>query len=435
MLKTILRKEHKNDWEKRTPLTPNAIKTLKSNGYNVDVEESSIRIFSDDEYAAIPSALFQSPNEHQLVIGIKEPPIDSIREQQVHICFSHTTKGQDYNMPLLQRMLDKNITLLDYELITDQSDKRTIAFGRHAGIAGAIDTFAVLGQKYKKKSVTSALTEVKQTIHYKTIDTVKVALSKINMDSGQPIRVVIIGSGNVGKGSEEVCQWLGLKKLDAELFIANELPSDLLNKSWYVVLSSRHIHEKIAISQPQNSQSSSVPSSEFDTADFYTEGKKKYKSKIESLLGRFDVLIQAAYWTDFYPHHLTEEQFCRNADKLPEVIGDITCDIDGSFSCTKKISSIDEPAYSFNARTLEVHDGIVANELTVMAIDNLPCELSLDASEHFSSKLVNYTPHLMNMDLDVAFEDLQLIDELKKSVIVYRGELTEKFKYLEQFLS
>ena len=417
MLKTILRKEHNGRWERRTPLTPSAVANLHAKGYQIDIERSDIRIFDDNDYLISPINAYDSPNDHQLVIGIKEPPVDSIMTGQVHLCFSHTIKGQDYNMPLLQKYIDQKSSLLDYELIVDETGKRTIAFGVQAGIAGAVDSFWIAGEKLKLNGQISELTKVRQTVEYQTIENLKSNLSKVNLQKDTPIRAVIIGSGNVGNGSEQVCQWLGLPKIDAETLINNQQPEG----SWYCVVSSRHIHKRIA-------------GGDFDYAEYMEKGKQAYTSLIPSLLGRFNILIQTSFWTEFYPRHLDNDQLIEYKEQLPWVLGDISCDIDGSFVCTQKASTTGNPAFSYNPLTKRVKDGIDADEMTVMSIGNLPCELSQDASEHFSSKLETYTPYLMDMNLNLSFEKLNLPEELKRSVIVYKGELTESFKYLSQFL-
>jgi len=417
MLKTILRKEHKNQWEKRTPLTPQAVENLISDGLTVDFEYSDVRIFNDSTYQNHNAIGFNTPDNHQLVIGIKEPPVDSIQQEQVHLCFSHTIKGQDYNMPLLQQFIDKQATLLDYELMVDDAGFRTIAFGEYAGIAGAVDSLWIAGEKLKQIDKASGLSSVKQTIHYKTIDTVKQSLAEINMQEGAPIRVLIIGTGNVSRGAEQVCQWLGLPKLEGDDFLANNLPEG----SWYVVAGIEHLHQRLS-------------DGGFDLDEYFEKGKSAYKSILDSLLGRFDILLQCSFWTDFYPRHLGNAQIIDAGDKMPWVVGDISCDINGSFICTQKASTIEHPAFSYDANTGVMTDGIDWSGTTVMSIDNLPCELSLDASIHFSNKLEQYTPHLMKMDLQQSFEQLELFDELKCAVIVYKGKLTEKFQYLSDSL-
>ncbi len=422
MLKTILRKEHKNKWEKRTCLTAEGIKRLAEDGYVIDVEKSNIRIIPDEEYLQAGSDLVDTPDSHQFILGIKEPPVDSIKTNQVHLAFSHTHKGQAYNMPLLQKFLDKKSCLFDYEFITDESGQRTIAFGRYAGIAGAVDTLGLTGEKLKLQGIRSPLQNIKQSWQYQDVKSLKNELEAINIESSKPIRVLIVGSGKVGKGSAEVCEWLGLERLSAKDFISKNLPEG----SFYTVLSSRHLYRKK--DQP------SVSPDDFDYEDFLEQGKLEYDTVFPEFLGQFDVFLHTPYWEEKYPALLPLEVLKTYANKLPLVIGDITCDIEGSLVCTKKNTDTDSPAITYFPETDSYIDGLVAEGLSVMAIDNLPCELPRDASGHFSSILPKYIPMIMDMDLTLSWEDNNLPEILKRAVIVYKGELTPNFEYLNEFL-
>lgn len=417
MLKAILRKEHKNQWEKRTPLTPDAIKELKAQGYDIDVEQCDIRVHPNEDYVKAGAQLVDTPANHQLVIGIKEPPVDSILPGQVHIAFSHTIKGQSYNMPLLQRFIDQGATLFDYETIVNERGARTIAFGRFAGIAGAIDTFAIAGQKLSLINKQSDIQKVLQTYRYKGIEDIKSAFADFDLQKGEPLRVLIVGTGNVGKGAEEVCRWLKLPKVDIQSVALGHLPEG----SWYTVASSRHINERI-------------DGEDFEFDDFVAKGTSEYISTFDRLLGKFNILIQTPYWTEKYPKHLDRNRMLEHKAKLPWVIGDISCDINGSLECTKIASTIDEPAFTYNPETDDYKMGISWDGPTVMSIDNLPCELSLDASRHFSSILKDYIPYLIDLDLSLEFDDLELHPELYRSLIVYKGKLTPNYKYLKKYL-
>ncbi len=417
MLKTVLRKEHKNQWERRTPLTPEAIKSLKDKGFDIDVEQSEIRVYSDADYQASGAELVGTPDNHELVVGIKEPPVDSIQPGQVHVAFSHTIKGQDYNMPLLQKFLDQGASLFDYETIVNERGARTIAFGRFAGIAGAIDTFAATGQKLALINKASDIQQVTQTHLYPGIDAIKQSFANLDLQKGEPLKVLIVGTGNVGKGAEEVCRWLKLPKVDIQSIMLGHIPEG----SWYTVASSRHINGR-------------KDGKDFEFDDFVANGVDEYVSTFDQLLGKFNVLIQTPYWTEKYPKHLDRQRMLDNKTKLPWVIGDISCDINGSLECTKIASTIDEPAFTYNPETDEIKDGVCWEGPTVMSIDNLPCELSSDASNHFSAILKNYMPHLMQLDLSLSFEDLELHPELYRSLIVYKGKLTPNYKYLKQYL-
>ncbi|MBT8448445.1 MAG: alanine dehydrogenase, partial [Gammaproteobacteria bacterium] len=180
MLKAILRKEHKNRWERRVALTPDSVAELHSAGLRIDIENCNTRVFSNASYLAAGAELVQTPDRHDLVLGIKEPPITSIQTDQLHLCFSHTIKGQDYNMPLLQKFIDQRATLIDYELMTNEQGMRTIAFGRYAGIAGAIDTLWLYVKKLRLNGRVSCLEGLKQTWEYKTLAEAEQALQRLD---------------------------------------------------------------------------------------------------------------------------------------------------------------------------------------------------------------------------------------------------------------
>lgn len=417
MLKTVVRKEHKNDWEKRTALIPACAAELVEKGFPISIEPSEIRIYSDSDYAKAGVPTDGCPENGQFIVGIKEPPVNSIQANQVHLAFSHTIKGQDYNMGLLQKFIDEKATLIDYEPIVDDSGDRTIAFGRFAGIAGAIDSFMVAGKKHAARNKSSCLSAVKQTWQYRSIDEIKESFSKIDINQGEPVQVLIVGTGKVGKGAEEVCQWLGLPKIDIQQLLDGGQPSG----SWYTVASSRHINRR------KDGQA-------FEMQDFVEKGVDAYESTFDQLLGKFSILLQTPYWTEKYPKHLDRERMLANEEKLPLVVGDISCDINGSLECTTKASDIDTPAFTYHIESGESTDGITADGISVMSIDNLPCELSRDASEHFSDVLRGYMKNLMSIDLSQTFENSGLIPELARAVIVYNGELTPSFKYLQSFL-
>jgi len=422
MLNTVIRKEHKNDWEKRTALTPSDAEELVKKGFPISVEPSEIRVFSDEDYKGRGIKLDGCPQKGDFVVGIKEPPVSSIQENQVHLAFSHTIKGQDYNMPLLQKFIDQKATLIDYEPIVDESGKRTIAFGRFAGIAGAIDSFYVAGKKYTVRNEESCLSQIKQTWQYGSIAQVKQHFDSIDLSVGEPVRVLVVGTGNVGKGSEEVCQWLGLPQVDIEQVLEGNTPGG----NWYAVASSRHIN--------QRKDSGANGEKAFDMSDFVEQGINAYESTFENLLGQFNILLQTPYWTEKYPKHLPQSVMLENINKLPLVVGDISCDINGSLECTTKASDIDAPAFTYNVKQSGSTDGILAKGISVMSIDNLPCELSLDSSLHFSAILKDYMQNLMSIDLSKPFEKCGLINELAGATIVYKGQLTPKYRYLQSFL-
>ena len=168
--------------------------------------------------------------------------------------------------------------------------------------------------------------------------------------------------------------------------------------------------------------------------DYRLHGAARYESTFYRYLGRFNILLQTPYWDTQYPRQLSREQLRQYRDKLPYVIGDISCDIDGSLACTLRESSIDDPAYTYLPETHETRDGISWDGPTIMAISHLPCQLAIDASNHFSKVLSRFIPEIVAMDLSRDLAGCGLSRELQKATIVYRGELTPGYAYLEDHL-
>lgn len=409
-----IRKEYKGRWEGRTPLTPRAVAAL-ADRMTIKVERSDTRTYEDAAYEEAGATLIDSGGA-KVVLGIKEPPLDIIGENQVHLCFSHTFKGQSFNMKLLRTFMDRGCTLIDYETMRDETGTRVIAFGRYAGIAGAVDTFNVAGRKFAQKRGAGALSKVEQTWRYGTLEKLKSSLGSIQLDDEKPIRVLIVGKGNVGIGAEEVCQWMGFPKITRE-----QLLHDQPAGSWYCVVNTPDIV-------------AAKDGSDYDKATYRKEGSQAYDSTFTQYLGKFDILLQTPYWEPKYPYMLPREVMLEYRDQLPVVIGDITCDINGSLACTLRESTIDEPAYTYLPETHEIEDGISWDGPTVMAIDHLPCELALDASAHFSRILTQYLPEIVNADLTQPIASCGMGRLLQDATIVYNGKLTERYAYLNDFL-
>lgn len=416
-LTAFVRAEHKSPWEGRTPLTPEATQVLVDRGIPVVVERSEFRCHKDNAFARAGATLSEDLHGARLVLGIKEPALDAIEPGQIHVAFSHTIKGQAYNMPLLQRFIDQKATLIDYETMRDEKGVRTIAFGRFAGIAGAVDTFHILGRKLVKKGIVSSLSQIDPTYRYDTIERLRAQLRELDDFVAYPLRVLINGTGNVSRGCQEVCRWMGLQEVTPEQIADGRGPEG----SWFCVTASRDIVKR-------------RDGGAFDAAEYRAHGKSRYENDFHKYLGSFNVLLQTIYWDETYPKQLDTQDFLTFGDRLPAVIGDISCDIDGSLACTKKASTIDEPAFSYYPEDGRIEDGIHWNALSVMSIDHLPCQLSLDASEHFAKILAEYLVELAAVDLDQPLADSGLGRLLREATIVYNGALTEPYAYLQTYL-
>lgn len=418
MLKTCIRREIKSDWERRAPLTPDAVKGLISKGLPISVEACDVRKFSDRDYEEAGATIVDQCENAELILGIKEPQIEAVQPNQVHVAFSHTIKGQSYNMALLKAFLDQKGTLIDYETMRDTSGTRVIAFGRYAGIAGAVDTFHLAGKKWQQKGIASDLVSLGMTHGFHDLDELSAHLRAMAPLKGEPLKVLIVGTGNVSQGCVEVCQWLGLPSVPIEAVGQGKAPES----SWYAVAGTEDIFRK-------------RDGGPYDRAEFREYGAERYENAFTQYLGHFNVLLQTSYWATHYPRQLDFQTLREYRDKLPFMIGDISCDINGSLQCTQLATTIDDPAMTYLPDEEKEVQGISWAGPTIMSIDHLPCELSFDASNDFSRILKSLVPLIAGVSLDKPLHESGMSQLLQDATIVYRGELTPNYKYLEAYLN
>ena len=417
MLGIVVRKETKNKWERRTPLTPETVARLASEGIAVAVERSAVRVYGDELYEKIGATMATTSNDADVVVGIKEPPLNTIQPGQVHLAFAHVIKGQPYNMPLLKAFLERGATMIDYEPMLDDKEGRVAAvFSRFAGISGTLETLRIAALKLQSKGISSSLAALEQPWTYGRLEKAREVLRTI-APLTDTLRILIVGRGNVGQGCAFVCKELGIPELAPESLDQTNVPAG----PWFAVVDAAEIVQ-------------ANDGRPFNFAEYVEAGKLLFDSTFERYLGNFDILLQGAYWDERYPRQLPLEVLTRRAADLPMVIGDISCDIDGTLECTTMATSIDDPAYTFNVTQMNAEEGISWQGPTIMSIDNLPCELPADASDEFSRLLYRSIPCIANMDLSKSFRECGLSTELQRGCIVYKGELTPSFRYLERFL-
>jgi len=424
-----IRKEDKNIWERRVPLIPEHVRELKEkNGIEFFVEPFAERAFSNDEFAAAGAELNGDFSSCPLVIAVKEIPIKFLMPEKTYIFFSHTIKGQDYNMPLLQKLLDLKCTLIDYECITDEKGRRLVFFGRYAGLSGMIETLHGMGLRYKSLGYDTPFLNVKSAYEYKDLTHAKEEIAKIGEEIKEkgfpkelsPMVIGFTGYGNVSKGAQEVFDELPFKQITPDELLTLEDGNDKL--IYKVEFKEEDIVEPVD------------ESSQFELQDYY-QHPEKYKSKFEQYLNKMDVLVNAVYWDERYPRLVTKDWVKRNADNLKlQIVSDISCDIDGSIEFTEKVTEPDVPAFVYNPDTDSITDGFDGKGVVDIAIDNLPTEIPVDASIGFSNALLPFIPGILDADLSNSFEEVNFPDAIKRAVIVYKGELTPNFKHLKKYL-
>jgi saccharopine dehydrogenase (NAD+, L-lysine-forming) len=428
-----LRKEEKA-FEARVPIIPEHVKSLRDQ-HHIDffVEPSSQRAFSDNDYKKVGATIVPLKGiGAQVVFGIKEMPIGFFERDVVYVFFSHTIKGQKYNMPMLRNILESGATLVDYERVVDEKGRRLIFFGNWAGMAGICDTFHVLGERLTLEGITpNPFSGMKSTLELKSLDAVKEefrSLAKRIIKQGipkefNPFVVGFAGYGNVSRGAQEIFDILPHKVVEPYELPNLEANEDVLYKC---VFKEEHMVE------PKDA------SVKFDLQDYYKTGNANYRGIFHNYLQYLTVVMNCIYWSEKYPRLISKE-FIRkhwNEDnQKPRVIGDISCDIGGAIEFTVKCTTPGNPAFTYLIDEDKVELGVKGKGPVVMAVDNLPCELPRESSTSFSETLLDFIPVFASADFTTpTFEDLELPKEVKNAIIVYRGALTKNYEYIGEYL-
>ncbi len=429
-----IRHEDKYAPERRSPLVPADVRELTAR-YNlqVRVETSSKRIFTHEEFEAAGAMVTDDLAGCDIILGVKEMPVGYFRKGVVYVYFSHVIKGQAQNMSMLRDLVDAGATLIDYERILDEKGRRLIFFGRHAGIAGMINTLWTLGRRFKALGMSTPFEKVRQAASYGSLEEarsdIRAAGEELHArglpDGAGPLVFAVTGDGNVAQGALEIMELLPVVKVPAarlsdadvrkqfddsgRVYLANLVPADYM------------VHRE---------------GRAFDLDD-YIAHPDNYESRFEHFLEPLDVLVNGIYWDERYPRLVTR-QWLRERNEANglrlRVIGDITCDPEGSVECTVKATGIEDPVFVYDPATGGHAMGFEGPGVAVMAVDILPSELPRESSEHFSRHLSPWIPTLASADFRVSFGQLQLPPELKSAVIVHNGRLTPDYAYLERHL-
>lgn len=420
--------------ERRVAIIPKHVKKLISEeGLEILVEESPKRIFTHDEFEGAGAKIVTDLSPASVVFGVKEMPIDFFENEKTYIFFSHVIKGQPYNMPMLKKMMEKKVNLIDYERVADESGRRLIFFGRFAGLAGMINSLWSLGQRLKESGMETPFARIKQSHQYNSLEEAKQVISGVGQEIIEkglpkeltPLTIGFTGYGNVSNGAQEIAALLPIKEISPAELLDLEKRKDLPNNVLYkIVFKEEHLSKLKSGNE------------EFELADYYAH-PEKYESDFEQYIPHMTILMNCMYWDDRYPRIVTkdylEKLYTNNTPKLI-VIGDVTCDPDGSIECTHKGTEIEDPVFVYNPFTREPSMGFKGEGVLVMAVDILPSELPRESSIAFSDALIKYIKPIAITDYTKDFESLDLPGPIKRAMILHKGELTPEFKYIENYL-
>ena len=394
-------RESRND-ENRTPLVPEHIKKYKESNPNINfiIQPSNSRCFSDEEYELCGAKINENLNECSIIFGVKEIDPNILINNRTYLFFSHTFKInkqqkniEKHKKDLLLSILNKKITLIDYENIRGKNGTRCLGFGRFAGIIGCYNTLNLLLKVLGKQSLASA---------YKINDYERLVLNLKNLYFPKT-KILVTGDGRVAKGVIELLNLTNIKAVSKKDFLEKKFDQpifcNLETKDYVTNNSSTNFNLEHFINNPQD-----------------------YSSSALQYLKETDILISAHYWDPSSPK-IFENEDLKVLQNL-KIVGDITCDINGSVPTTIRSTTIEEPNYWIERYTLkeidENNDGIA-----VMAVDNLPSELPRDSSTEFSEGIINEVlPFLLKED------DGRILN----GTITTDGSFLEKYNYLNDYI-
>jgi alanine dehydrogenase len=398
-MKIGLIREGKVPVDRRVALPPVHAQKVLQKYPNVEIvaQKSEIRCFPDQEYEDAGIKIVDSLDDCEVIFGVKEVPLASLLPSKSYFFFSHTIKKQPYNRELLQEILQKNIRLIDYETLTAKNGKRIIAFGRWAGIVGAYNGILTYGKRYN-------LFDLRRAHECFDIEDLKSEFSKVKLP---PVKILLTGGGRVAKGAMEVLVGMGIRKVTPRQFLE------------------QHFDFPVFCQLNVRNYNKNIDGSDFSRNEFY-KAPQRFEGDFLEYTQHADILIASAFWDPQAPVLFERKDMVRNDFKIC-VIADITCDIEGSIPSTKQPSTIAEPVYDYNPCDDQVENPFSdEGNISVMAVDNLPCELARDASESFGDELVaSVLPALLGDDED---------EVIKRAIITQDGKLTSYFSYLQDYV-
>lgn len=397
-MKFGLIRERKVPADYRVPLVPWQCASLIQEYRNIEIfaETYPERCFSDSEYSEKGVKVMDDLSQCDVIAGVKEIPAEALIPGKTYLFFSHTIKKQPYNRDLLRAILAKNVRLIDYECLRYPDNGRILGFGRYAGIVGAYNTFKAWGERYKLYQLKPA---------HECFDRIELEheLTKVHLS---PIKILLTGAGRVGAGALEIMEKLRIRKVSLNEYLNQEFKEPVYTQAEYPEYN-RHKEGKA-----------------FDNREFYVN-PENYESDFARFLPVTDMFIAGHYWSSKSPRFFTREDMLSDHFSI-KVIGDISCDIDGPIPSTIRASKISDPVYGYDPKTGKETDAYNKDAVTVMAVDNLPCELPRDASEDFGKSLMeDIIPLLLNGDKEGI---------LQNATIAENGSLTANYSYLQDYV-
>ena len=396
MIKIGLIREGKTPADNRVALTPLQCKWIQENkSITVKVQCSETRCFKDSEYEAAGITVTEDVSDCDILLGIKEVPIDQLIAGKTYLFFSHTKKLQPYNQKLIRAIADKQITLIDYECLQHEDGTRLIGFGFFAGVVGAHNGMMAYGNRtghfqlervYKQKNF-------QHLIH--SYFGLKVP----------PVKIAVTGSGRVAHGIVEIMNLMEIHEVDTEEYLQGNFSYPV-----YVLLKGADLYRD-------------KKTGKYNRADFH-QHPERYECLFRKYLPHTDILMNGVYWEQNIPR-LFEMADLRDENYKMNTIADITDDQHGSVPCNLGDATIEDPVYGVDRSSGEKTAPGLPGSVDIMAVGNLPNELPKDASKYFGEQLIKFIVD------DLAGNGSGIITD---ATIMKNGVLTDPYQYMKDYV-
>jgi saccharopine dehydrogenase (NAD+, L-lysine-forming) len=397
MVRIGIIRETKDPPDRRAPLDPAQCRRLLDTvpGMDIVVQPSTIRCFSDNEYAAAGIRLSEDLSDRDVLFGVKEVRLDALLPEKTYFFFSHTAKEQPYNRGLLQEVVRRSIRLIDYEYLA-RDGQRVVAFGRWAGLVGAYNGLRGYGMKTGAYNLKPA---------HDCFDLAELLEQLERVEPGT-VRITVTGGGRVAGGALEILRAAGIREVSPDAFLHEEFTGAVFTRldPWHYTRRS--------------------DGADFDF-DHFVANPEAYESSFDPFGERTQLFIPCHYWDPRSPLMVKREHL-RSGQFPISMVADISCDIGEPVASTLRASTIADPFYGYDPETGAETDAFADGAVTVMAVDNLPGELPRDAASDFGKAMVEHVIPEITGQRDTGM--------LERACIAEAGSLTPRYAYLESYL-
>ena len=396
MIRIGLIREGKIPADNRVALTPAQCKWIHKNSTEVEIiaQSSTVRCFTDREYEYAGVQVKDDIGGCDILMGIKEIPVDQLLPGKTYLFFSHTKKKQPQNQKMLQAILDKKITLIDYECLEHEDGQRIIGFGFFAGIVGAHNGMMAYGNRtglyqldrvYKQRSF-------RELIH-----------SYFGMRLPN-VKIAVTGSGRVAHGILEIMNLMGIHEVEPDDYLVRRFAYPV-----YTQLKGADLYTR-------------KDDGRYKRLEFH-EHPELYRCDFLPYAEQTDILLNGVFWDKNVPR-LFEKENIQADTFIIRTIADITDDKGGSVPINLGDQVIENPVYGIDRATFEKTEPYLRNSIDIMAVGNLPNELPRDASRYFGEQLIK---HVLE---NLVGEGSAVIE---RATMVRDGKLTAHYEYLKEY--